>query len=61
LTSDLNHRLASAGLGVRLGITQQIEIDGEMDKRLVTQLDAADPNNPPLSGTAIYWGATIRY
>jgi len=61
LTSDLNHRLASAGLGVRLGITQQIEIDGEMDKRLVTQLDAADPNNPPLSGTAIYWGATVRY
>jgi hemolysin activation/secretion protein len=61
LTSDFNHRLASAGVGVRLGITQQIEIDGEFDKRLVTQLDAADPNNPPLSGTAIYWGATVRY
>ncbi len=61
LSSDLNHKLASAGAGVRLAVTPHVEIDGEYVHRLTTQLDAANPTNPALSENVIYWGITARY
>jgi hemolysin activation/secretion protein len=61
LSQDLNHRLESAGGGVRLGITRYAEVDGEVVHRLTTRLDAADTNSLPLSETVIYWGVTARY
>jgi hemolysin activation/secretion protein len=61
LSSDLNYKVASAGAGVRLGITKSVELDGEFVHRLTTQLDRANPSNPLLSGNVIYWGATARY
>jgi hemolysin activation/secretion protein len=61
LTTDAPHRLASAGVGVRLGVTRYLEIDGEFDKRLTTRLDAQNTTELPLSGSVIYWGVTARY
>lgn len=61
LSLDQNHKLASAGGGVRLAITPRVEIDGEYVRRLTTQLDAANPTNPALSENVIYWGVTVRY
>lgn len=61
LPTDLNHRIASVGGGVRLGLTRDIELDGEVTHRLVTQLAPASTNVAPLSDTMIYWGVTARY
>lgn len=58
---DLNHRIASVGGGVKLGLTQNFELDGEVTHRLVTQLDPGSTNVAPLSDTAIYWGITGHY
>ena len=61
LPTDLNHRIASTGGGVRLGLTRNIELDGEVTHRLVRQLSPASTNVAPLSETVIYWGVTARY
>jgi hemolysin activation/secretion protein len=61
LPTDLNHKIASAGGGVRLGLTRDLELDGEVTHRLVRQLDTAASNVAPLSETVIYWGVTARY
>jgi len=61
LSSDLAHRVESAGGGVRLGLTRYVEIDGEAVERLTTRLDADSPTTLPLSETVIYWGVTARY
>ncbi len=61
LPTDLNHRIASTGGGVRLGLTRNLELDGEVTHRLVTQLVPGSTNVAPLSETVIYWGVTARY
>ena len=61
LRDDANHRLESAGGGVRLGLTRYWELDGEVAERLTNKLDPAAPRVLPLSETVIYWGATARY
>ncbi|GAA5265050.1 hypothetical protein ACOSOMT5_P1475 [Acidiphilium sp. MT5] len=55
-----NHRLASFGGGVRLGLTRYLELDVEGVHRLVTQLVPVGAGQP-LSETAIYWAVTARY
>ena len=61
LPTDLNHRVASVGGGVRLGLTRDLELDGEVAHRLVTRLAPASTDVAPLSETIIYWGVTARY
>jgi hemolysin activation/secretion protein len=61
LPTDLDSRIASAGGGVRLGLTRYLEMDGEVVERLTTQLEPAATGISPLSGTVIYWGVTSRY
>jgi len=57
LAADAPHRLAAAGGGVRLGLTSNLEIDGEAVERLTTRLGPG----VPLADTVIYWGVTARY
>ncbi len=61
LTSDLNHRIESAGGGVRLGLTKNLELDGEVAERLTTRLVPAATGIAPLAETVIYWGVTAHY
>ncbi|HQT63991.1 MAG TPA: ShlB/FhaC/HecB family hemolysin secretion/activation protein [Acidocella sp.] len=61
LSTDLRHRLESAGVGVRLGLTQHLELDGEYVHRLTPQLDAGNPTSMPLPEHIFYWGITARY
>ena len=61
LPTDLNHRIASVGGGVRLGLTRNLELDGEVTHRLVTQLVPGSTSVAPLSDVVIYWGVTARY
>ncbi|MDE1895865.1 MAG: ShlB/FhaC/HecB family hemolysin secretion/activation protein [Rhodospirillales bacterium] len=61
LPTDLNHKIASTGGGVRLGLTNNMELDGEVTHRLVTRLTPAATNVAPLSDTTIYWGVTARF
>ncbi|WP_234730786.1 ShlB/FhaC/HecB family hemolysin secretion/activation protein [Acidocella facilis] len=61
LPTDLNHRIASVGGGVRLGLTRNLELDGEVTHRLVTQLVPGSTHVAPLSETIIYWGVTARF
>lgn len=61
LKTDLNHRLASAGGGVRVGLTRNLEMDGEAVYRLTTQLAPANTGEAPLKNTILYWGVTARY
>jgi hemolysin activation/secretion protein len=61
LPADLDHRLESAGAGIRLGVTQNLEVDGEFVHRLTPQLDAGNPTSVPLSKDVLYWGVTARY
>ncbi|WP_297493833.1 ShlB/FhaC/HecB family hemolysin secretion/activation protein [Acidocella sp.] len=61
LKTDLNHQVRSAGGGVRLGLTKNLEMDGEVVERLTTQLEPKVTGTAPLSETVIYWGVTARY
>jgi hemolysin activation/secretion protein len=61
LKTDLNYRLRSGGVGVRVGLTRYLEVDGEFVKRLTTQLAPASYGTAPLKDTMIYWGVTARY
>ncbi len=61
LKTDLNHRIASAGGGVRIGLTRNLEVDGEAVWRLTTQLEPANTGTAPLTETIFYWGVTARY
>ncbi|MBU6419659.1 MAG: BamA/TamA family outer membrane protein [Proteobacteria bacterium] len=61
LPTDLNHKIASTGGGVRLGLTSRVELDCEVTHRLVTQLAPAATNVAPLSDTMVYWGVTARF
>ncbi len=61
LSTDLNHRIASTGIGARMGLTRAIEIDAEVDHRLTTRLVPASSATLPISQTVIYWGVLARY
>lgn len=61
LPTDLGHRVASYGGGLRLGLTHNLELDIEGDRRLTTQLSPPATGTPPLSETVIYWNVTARY
>jgi hemolysin activation/secretion protein len=61
LRSDANHKVESAGGGIRLGLTRNVELDGEAVHRLTTNLAPGAPKILPLSETVIYWGVTARY
>ncbi len=61
LKTDLNHRIASAGAGIRIGLTRNLETDGEVVERLTTQLAPPNTGTAPLKETILYWGITARY
>jgi hemolysin activation/secretion protein len=61
LKTDLPHRIASAGGGVRIGLTRHLEVDGEVADRLVTQLVPAGSGTAPLKELMLYWGVTARF
>lgn len=56
-----NKRLASAGGGVRLHLTERLDFDLAVAHRFVTQLQPVGSGIPPLAGTAVYWGVLARY
>jgi hemolysin activation/secretion protein len=61
LKTDLPHRIASAGGGVRIGLTRNLEVDGEAVDRLTTRLVPANTGTAPLKELILYWGVTARY
>ncbi len=61
LKTDLNHRIRSAGGGIRIGLTRNLELDGEAVDRLVTQLVPKNTGTAPLKDLSLYWGVTARY
>lgn len=61
LSTDENHRIASYGGGLRMGLTRNLEFDSEVTRRLVTQLAPASSGIAPLSNTIFYWGVTAHY
>jgi hemolysin activation/secretion protein len=61
LKTDLNGRVASFGGGVRLGLTRALELDGEVVRRLTTQLTPAANGVPALADTVLYGGITATY
>jgi len=61
LATDPNQRIATTGVGVRLGLTRYLELDGEMAHRLTTRLNPQSSAVLPLSETVIYGGLTARY
>jgi hemolysin activation/secretion protein len=61
LSTDEDHRIASYGGGMRMGLTRNLEFDGEVTRRLVTQLEPASSGIAPLSDIMIYWGVTAHY
>jgi hemolysin activation/secretion protein len=61
LESDLNHRIASFGGGIRLGLTKNLELDGEVTERLTTQLTPASNAVPALAEVVTYWGVTAHF
>jgi len=46
---------------VRIGLTRNLEVDGEAVDRLVTQLVPAGTGTAPLKSVIVYWGVTARY
>lgn len=61
LNTDQGRRIASFGGGMRMGLTRDLEFDGEVTRRLVTQLEPASSGVAPLADVMIYWGVTARY
>jgi hemolysin activation/secretion protein len=61
LKTDLQNRVASAGGGIRFGVTRSLEFDGEVDERLTTKLVPPSSGTVPLKQTVIYWGLLARY
>jgi hemolysin activation/secretion protein len=61
LKTDLGHRIRSAGGGIRIGLTRNLEFDGEAVDRLVTQLVPKNTGTAPLKDLSLYWGVTARY
>ena len=46
---------------MRVGLTRNLEMDGEAVYRLTTQLAPANTGEAPLKNTILYWGVTARY
>jgi hemolysin activation/secretion protein len=58
---DPGFRIASFGGGMRLGLTRNLEFDGEVTRRLVTQLQPVSSGVPPLNDVGLYWGVTAHF
>ncbi|HET9147297.1 MAG TPA: ShlB/FhaC/HecB family hemolysin secretion/activation protein [Acetobacteraceae bacterium] len=56
-----DHRLESAGGGIRIGLTRRLEFDVEALHRFATRLVPLGSGVAPLAGMAIYWGVLARY
>jgi hemolysin activation/secretion protein len=59
--SDPNRRLASAGGGVRLAVTQYTELDLEALTRFVRYPNGSGPSVSALNGSAFYWRVLGRF
>lgn len=58
---DANHRLYSAGGGVRLSVTKATEFDIEGVTRMTRQPQGAAANVTPLRSTALFWRVLTRF
>lgn len=58
---DANHRLYSAGGGVRLSVTKATEFDIEGVTRMTRQPQGAAANVAPLHATAVFWRVLTRF
>lgn len=58
---DANHRLYSAGLGVRMSLTKALEVDVEGVTRMTRQPQGAAANVAPLHAQAVYWRVLTRF
>jgi Hemolysin activation/secretion protein len=58
---DANHRLYSAGAGVRVSLTKATEVDLEGVTRMVRQPQGAAANVAPLRAQAVYWRVLTRF
>lgn len=59
--TDANHRLTSAGGGVRLFLSRYSEFDLEAVARLTRHIDANTTTVKPLSSDAVYWRVLARF
>ena len=59
--SDANHRLQSAGLGVRLNVTRFTEFDLEGVHRFTRYPTGNAPGVSALPSEALYWRVLVRY
>jgi hemolysin activation/secretion protein len=58
---DANHRLYSAGGGVRLSLTKATEVDIEGVTRMTRQPQGAAANVAPLRAQALFWRVLTRF
>ena len=58
---DPNHRVASAGGGVRFNLTRYAEVDLEGVARFTRRVDAGSPTVPALSPASFYWRVLLRF
>lgn len=56
-----NPRLASAGVGVKIGFGHNFQMQGEFVHRMTTRLDYEGLGTQSLGHTMLYWGATALY
>lgn len=56
-----NPRLASAGVGVKVGVGHNFQMQGEFVHRLATEVEYEGLGAQSLGHTMFYWGATVFY
>lgn len=56
-----NPRLASAGVGVKVGLGHNFQMQGEFVHRMATQVEYEGLSTQSLGHTMFYWGATVLY
>ncbi|MFT8674388.1 MAG: ShlB/FhaC/HecB family hemolysin secretion/activation protein [Acetobacter sp.] len=56
-----NPRLASAGVGVKVGFGHNFQMQGEFVHRLATEVEYEGLGAETLGRTMFYWGATVLY
>ncbi len=59
--TDANHRVSSAGGGVRLFLSRYTEFDLEAVARMTRHVDANTTTVKPLSADAVYWRVLARF
>lgn len=61
LRTDIDRRVESAGFGLRTVVNDTVQFDLEAVRRFTRRVDAAGPDVPPLSETAGFFRALVRF